>query len=267
MSQATAGSGLPDHAHRRGRFMVGAGLAILAALAWAYILDMSHSISLGGGNPSAPMAMPMSSGQGPGLGWLVPMWIIMMIAMMVPSAAPTILLFTGVARNRRARGVSTASAAVFTAGYILVWALYATVAAVAQWQLHRMALLSSSMAASSALFAGALLVFAGAYQWLPLKGACLSHCHSPLGFFSHHWREGRTGALVMGMEHGSYCVGCCWALMTLLFVAGVMNLLWVAAIAGFVLIEKLVDKGRVFGRVGGVLLVAVGLWLIVSARW
>jgi predicted metal-binding membrane protein len=267
MSQATAGSGLSDHAPRRLRLMVGAGLAILAALAWVYILRMSHTMSLGSGQSAAPMAMPMPSGEGPGLVWLMPMWIIMMIAMMIPSAAPTILLFSSVARNRRARGVSTAAAAVFTAGYVLVWALYATVAAIAQWQLHRMALLSSSMAASSALLAGGLLVFAGAYQWLPLKGACLSHCHSPLGFFSHHWREGRAGALIMGLEHGSYCVGCCWALMTLLFVAGVMNLLWVAAIAGFVLIEKLVDRGRVFGRMGGAIMVAAGLWLIVSARW
>jgi predicted metal-binding membrane protein len=197
----------------------------------------------------------------------VPMWIIMMVAMMIPSAAPTILLFASVARRRRERGVSTASAAVFTVGYLLVWALYASLAAVAQWQLHRMALLSSSMAASSPLLAGALLIVAGVYQWLPFKGACLSHCHSPLGFFSDHWREGNGGALIMGMEHGTYCVGCCWALMTLLFVVGVMNLVWVVALAGFVLVERLVVNGRLLGRVGGVVLVLAGLCLIAYSIW
>jgi predicted metal-binding membrane protein len=120
------------------------------------------------------------------------------------------------------------------------------------------------MAAASPILGGGLLLLAGVYQWAPLKAACLSHCRSPLGFFSHHWREGTYGALLMGVEHGTYCVGCCWALMALLFVAGVMNLLWVVLIAGFVLVERLLAGDRLFRRVSGGLLVASGLWTILA---
>jgi predicted metal-binding membrane protein len=188
------------------------------------------------------------------------MWAVMMVAMMLPSAAPTILLFAGVSRRRRLQGRPAVPAAVFTLGYLLVWMLYAAAAATAQWELHRLALLSPAMASASPLLGGGLLVAAGVYQWMPLKGACLSHCRSPLGFFSTEWREGAWGALLMGMRHGSFCVGCCWLLMALLFVAGVMNLLWVAAIAGFVLLEKLLPGGARLGKAVGVLLILWGVW-------
>jgi len=263
MSGATAGPSLVGQGLRRDRLVIAAGLGLLAALAWTYIIHMSRAMSGGAMSPGAEMAMPMSpAGGAPELLWLIPMWIVMMVAMMIPSAAPTILLFAGVARQRRARGVPTASAAVFTLGYLLVWALYASIAAVAQWQLHRWALLSPAMASVSPLVSGTLLIVAGIYQWLPSKGACLSHCRAPLGFFSHRWREGAGGALLLGMEHGSYCVGCCWALMVLLFVAGVMNLLWVAAIAALVLVEKLVPRGPLAGRVTGLLLIGWGVWIV-----
>jgi predicted metal-binding membrane protein len=253
-----AAPGLFDSALQRDRLVVGVGLAAITLLAWAYIVHMGRMTS-----PSASMAMPMSGDVGaPELGYLVPMWIVMMVAMMVPSAAPTILLFSSVARRRKTKGVPTASAAVFTAGYLLVWALYATIAAVVQWELHRLALLSPSMVSASPWLGGGLLIMAGVYQWLPTKGACLSHCQSPFGFFSTSWREGSSGALRMGIHHGSYCVGCCWALMALLFVAGVMNLLWVLVIAVFVLIEKLVPKGRLVGRIAGVVLAGWGLFTL-----
>ncbi|HJR17396.1 MAG TPA: DUF2182 domain-containing protein, partial [Gemmatimonadales bacterium] len=116
------------------------------------------------------------------------------------------------------------------------------------------------------LLSGGILLIAGVYQWLPIKGACLSHCRSPLGFISTEWREGVSGALLMGFRHGSYCVGCCWALMTLLFVVGVMNLLWVGVIAAFVLAEKLAPNGRLVGRITGVALAAWGLWVVVSGH-
>jgi predicted metal-binding membrane protein len=119
------------------------------------------------------------------------------------------------------------------------------------------------MATRSRLLGGGILLLAGLYQWLPLKGACLSHCRSPLGFFTAEWREGVPGALVMGVRHESYCVGCCWALMALLFVAGVMNLFWVVAIAGFVLAEKVLPNGRLLGRMAGALLAGWGLWMVV----
>ena len=254
-----AAPGLFDTALRRDRLVVGAGLTAITLLAWAYIVHMGRAMS-----PSASMAMPMPGHLGaPELGYLVPMWIVMMVAMMVPSAAPTILLFSSVARRRKTQGVATASAGVFASGYLVVWAVYATIAAVVQWELHRLALLSPAMVSASPWLGGGLLIVAGLYQWLPIKGACLSHCHSPFGFFATEWREGSFGALLMGVRHGSYCVGCCGALMALLFVAGVMNLLWVVTIAGFVLIEKVMPRGRLVGRVAGVFFAGWGLWILV----
>jgi predicted metal-binding membrane protein len=241
---------------RRDRAVVAAGLLCLAALAWAYVAHMAEMPA------RAAMAMPGMDGSRAGLGWLIGMWAVMMVAMMVPSAAPAILLFTGVSRRRRLQAVPAASPAVFTLGYLLVWTVYAAVAASAQWALHRAALLSPTMASASPLLGGGLLLAAGIYQWTPLKGACLSHCRSPLGFFAAEWREGGWGALMMGVRHGSYCVGCCWLLMALLFVAGVMNLLWVAAIAGFVLVEKLLPGGKRAGQVAGVVLVVWGMWVL-----
>jgi predicted metal-binding membrane protein len=241
---------------RRDRAIVAAGLLGLAALAWAHVVRMA------GAPAHMVVAMPGMDDGAPGLAWLVAMWAVMMVAMMVPSAAPTILLFASVSRRRRQQGRPAVPAAVFTLGYLLVWTVYAAAAGTLQWGLHRAALLSPAMRAASPLLGGGLLITAGIYQWLPLKGACLAHCRSPLGFFATGWREGGWGALLMGIRHGSYCVGCCWLLMALLFVAGVMNLLWVAAIAGFVLIEKLLPGGERLGRVAGLLLVGWGVWVV-----
>ena len=248
---------MPVAVLRRDRAVAMAGLAGVAVLAWMYVIRMADMPA------HAAMAMPgMDDGGRAGLAWLVGMWAVMMIAMMLPSAAPTILLFATVSRRRRLQGVPGTSVAIFTLGYLLVWTAYAAGAATLQWLLHRAALLSPAMASASPLLGGGLLVAAGVYQWVPLKAACLSHCRSPLGFFAAEWREGAWGALRMGMRHGSYCVGCCWLLMALLFVAGVMNLLWVAAIAGFVLLEKLMPGGERVGRVLGVVLVFWGVWVI-----
>jgi predicted metal-binding membrane protein len=210
---------------------------------------------------SMPGARPWDLAETAGLAL---MWIVMMIAMMIPSVAPVILLFAGVSRRRRVQGVPATPVSVFTLSYLLAWTGYAVLAALTQSALHSAALLSPTMASSSPLLGGGLLILAGVYQWLPLKGACLAHCRSPLGFFSTEWREGVSGALLMGFRHGSYCVGCCWALMALLFVAGVMNLLWVVVIAGFVLAEKLAPNGRLLGRITGSLLIGWGLWVLVS---
>jgi predicted metal-binding membrane protein len=247
---------------RRDRFVIAAGLAALSGLAWVSVARMATMPARGMSTMAMPSMPGMGWGEAPGLVWLIGMWAVMMVAMMLPSAAPTILLFAGVSRHRRQQGRPAVPVAVFTLGYLLVWTGYAAVAASAQWQLHRLALLSPAMASASPLLAGALLIAAGVYQWLPVKSACLSHCRSPIGFFSQEWREGVGGALAMGMRHGTYCVGCCWLLMALLFVAGVMNLLWVAAIAGFVLLEKLVRGGAVLGRVAGVALLCWGVWVL-----
>jgi len=245
-----------EAALRRDRAVVALGLLGLAGLAWGYVGNLA--------NPPGPAAMPMpmaSTGAWSPLelGWLVAMWAVMMIAMMIPSAAPAILLFARVSRGRRAQGVPAVRSGFFTLGYLVAWTAFAVVAATAQWVLDGAALLSPAMTSASPLLGGVLLIAAGLYQWLPLKGACLSHCRSPLGFFAAEWREGATGALAMGFRHGIHCVGCCWLLMGLLFVAGVMNLLWIAAIAGFVLVEKGVPGGRIVGRLAGAALVVWGL--------
>jgi predicted metal-binding membrane protein len=229
------------------------GLLGLAALAWVYIVRLAV--------PRMEMSMPMGAAGWSieELGWLVTMWTVMMVAMMIPSATPAIVQYADVSRRRRARSLPAVSAGWFTLGYLLAWTAFAIVAATAQWVLHRAALLSPAMTSASPLLGGGLLIAAGLYQWLPLKGMCLTHCRSPLGVFAADWREGPGGALTMGLRHGSHCVGCCWLLMALLFVAGVMNLLWIAAIAGFVLVEKVVPGGRVVGRVAGAALLGWGV--------
>ncbi|MEO7985998.1 MAG: DUF2182 domain-containing protein [Gemmatimonadales bacterium] len=260
MGATTARPGLLEGALRRDRLVVGAGLALVTVLGWMYIVRMARMMSP---HAMVSMAMPMSGGPGvPAIAWLIPMWIVMMVAMMLPSAAPAILLFASVARRRRERDTPAASAAVFTLGYLLIWTLYATIAAMAQWGLHEAALLSPAMVSASPWLGGGLLIAAGVYQWLPVKDACLSQCRSPLGFFSSEWREGAWGALVMGVRHGSFCVGCCALIMALLFVAGVMNLLWVAAIAIFVLAEKIGPGGRTLGRATGLIMIACGIGVI-----
>ena len=188
------------------------------------------------------------------------MWAVMMVAMMLPSAAPMILLVAGAYRRRGGR--SRALTVAFGSGYLVAWTAFSAAAALTQLVLHRAALLSDNMAANSAILGGVILLFAGIYQWLPLKTACLTHCRSPLAFLAGHWREGTSGALAMGLRHGLYCVGCCWALMLPLFAAGVMNLLWVAAIAIFVLVEKLVPQGHAVSRIAGIVLTAWGGWVL-----
>jgi predicted metal-binding membrane protein len=239
-----------------------AAIALLAAtvLAWASLFRMqSGMVSMKAG----AMAMPGMQAWSPVEPLLLfVMWATMMVAMMLPSTAPTILLVASVLRRRREHASPAAPTAVFVAGYLLVWIGFSAVAALAQWGLHQAALLSPAMASTSPMLGGILLVVAGVYQWLPLKSACLGRCRSPLGFLDSEWREGIGGALVMGLRHGLYCLGCCWALMTLLFVAGVMNLLWVAAIAALVLVEKVVPGGFWLGRVAGLTLAGWGLWML-----
>jgi predicted metal-binding membrane protein len=155
---------------------------------------------------------------------------------------------------------------VFVPSYLLVWGGYSVVAPLAQWGLHSAALLSPMIVVTSPIVGGLLLMAAGSFQWTPLKSTCLRQCRSPLGFVMTEWREGTWGALVMGLRHGSYCVGCCWVLMALLFVAGVMNLLWVAVIAALVLVEKVLPRGELVGRVAGGVLVLAGLALL-GQRW
>lgn len=191
------------------------------------------------------------------------MWAVMMVAMMLPSAAPVILLFSRIVASRAARGSQYASVAFFATGYLVAWWGFSAVASLLQWRLHAAAILSAEMRTVSPIAGAGILIAAGIYQWLPVKQACLSHCRSPLGFLTTSWREGRLGAVVMGIMHGAFCVGCCWMLMALLFAAGVMNLAWVAALSLIVLLEKVAPAGPAIARVGGVVLIGIGLALVV----
>ena len=198
-------------------------------------------------------------------GLMFVMWAVMMTAMMVPTASPMILIFARVNRNRKEQDKPYASTGIFLAGYVVVWSGFALGATAAQWGLSSLALLSPMMVSTSAYLGGGLLIAAGLFQWSPIKYACLSKCRTPLGFIMAEWRDGRGGAIVMGLRHGSYCLGCCWVLMGLLFVLGVMNLLWIAALSAFVLIEKVSPRGYTVSRITGVGLVGWGLYLVIGA--
>jgi predicted metal-binding membrane protein len=186
------------------------------------------------------------------------MWAVMMVAMMTPSATPVILIFAGMQRKQSGRRLPLILF-IFVAGYLLVWSGFSAAAAAAQWTLHQAAMLSPAMRTASPWLGGGILIAAGIYQLTPSKRACLAHCQSPLGFLMSHWRAGTAGALRMGIAHGAYCVGCCWALMCVLFVVGVMNLVWVAALSIVVLVEKIGPAGQVVARVTGVGMVAAGI--------
>lgn len=191
------------------------------------------------------------------------MWSVMMIGMMSAPAAPVLLLFADMQARRGERGLSM-PVLLFGLGYLTVWAGFSACAALAQWGLHEAAFLSPEMAASSRMLGGAILIGAGVYQLTRAKRACLRHCQSPLGFLMSQWRDGAGGALRMGLRHGRYCLGCCWALMGVLFAVGIMNLAWVGVLTVFILLEKVVPAGALVSRVGGVVLIASGILLAAS---
>lgn len=190
------------------------------------------------------------------------MWAVMMAGMMAPSATPMILLF-GASEATAKKRMPFLGTGAFAAGYLAVWTVFSALAALAQWGLHQAAMLSPAMSVLSPRLGAAVLVIAGAYQLSPWKNQCLTHCRSPLSFLMTHWRPGKRGAFSIGAHHGSYCLGCCWALMAILFVVGVMNLLWVAGLTIFVLLEKIGPKGAFVARLGGVaLIVAAIAWIV-----
>jgi predicted metal-binding membrane protein len=224
-----------------------ASLAALAALAWFYLWH-------GAG---------MSDHGAMGLAALFAMWAVMMVGMMLPSAAPAALLYGSLVRKHAERGRTLPAVWVFVGGYLAVWMGFSAAAALLQAMLAQAALLTPMMASASAPLSGALLLVAGIYQLTPLKQACLGKCRDPVGFFLTRWRSGPGGAFRMGVAHGVYCVGCCWALMLLLFAVGVMNLAWVALVAALVFVEKLLPAGRLTARFAGAALILAGLVVLV----
>jgi predicted metal-binding membrane protein len=244
---------------KRDRVIVGAGLLLVTAVAWWYTVESARQ--MGG----VTMSMDRPDPNAWSIASLLPlfvMWMVMMVAMMLPSAAPMILMFAAVSRNRRLHQRPYVPVAVFGLGYLAVWSGFSVVATLAQWLLHREALLSAMMVSSSALLGGVLLLLAGFFQFTPLKRHCLTHCRAPLEFITAHWREGWGGAFLMGLEHGLFCAGCCWALTALLFVLGVMNLLWIAVLTVLVGLEKILPRRAFISRGTGVLLAVWGLWVL-----
>src|SRR5262249_10367284 len=224
----------------RQRAAILAALVATTALAWIYLAQQAADMKA-----CAQMAaMEIHPWTLRDLGLTFLMWAVMMVGMMLPSAIPMTLVYGAVARKAERQGTPVAPTAAFVAGYVAIWTLFSVAATLAQWGLDRAALLSPMMVSSSPWLGAGLLALAGAYQLTPYKAQCLSHCRSPMHFVAERWRPGIAGAVRMGAEHGAYCLGCCWALMLLLFVGGVMNLLWIALITLFVLAEKLLPLRR-----------------------
>jgi predicted metal-binding membrane protein len=246
----------------RDRTLVLVGLAGLSLLAWLYLFYLVGMME------RMPAGMAMVEPQL--RSWTAAeallcfvMWAVMMAGMMLPSAAPMILIFSETHRKRASQGQPIVSTGLFVLGYLVVWTAFSLFATAAQWGLQSTALLSPTLLKStSPLLGGAILIAAGLFQWTDLKRRCLTHCRSPLNFLLNDWRDGRVGAFVMGLRHGLFCLGCCWALMGLLFVTGVMNLLWVALIGGFVLLEKVAPFERWVSGGAGAVLAGWGLWLL-----
>ncbi len=199
---------------------------------------------------------------GPGFLMLFTMWSVMQVAMMSPTAVPMVLMYSKIERHRQPQRNPYFSTGIFFGGYVVVWTIFSAIFALIQMYLHTASLLSPTMATTSVWLGGGILIAAGLFQFSKIKQSCLNHCRSPIGYLMTEWRGGRNGALLMGMKHGVYCVGCCWILMALLFVAGVMNLLWMALITAFVLIEKIAPAGDRFGKVVGIFFVVWGVGMI-----
>ena len=285
---------------KRDRIVVTACLALLTLLAWAYVLWLSTNMGMATNltpaettvsEPSSGMAgmdtgdggtstdsmdgMDMSGTSGQlepafrawapaDFAFMFAMWSVMMVGMMTPSVAPMVLLYAAVGRKAAERGAPLAATGWFFAGYVAVWVTFSALATLAQWALTNLALLTPMMATTSTFFGGVLLVAVGVYQWTPLKNTCLRECQMPLGFLMAHggFRSEPLGAARFGMVHGIYCLGCCFALMGLLFVGGIMNILWIAGLTILILLEKVAPVGRLIPRVSGALIGAAGIWLL-----
>jgi len=274
---------------RRDRAIVVIAIVVITVLAWAYILWLAAHMGIAevaaaatAEGAMAGMHMPGGSGTMAGMdmgaavepafrAWSVAdfafmftMWAVMMVGMMTPSVAPMVLLYAAVGRNAGASGRPLAATGWFVAGYLSAWIAFSLAATGAQWTLTRLALLTPMRESASGIFGGIVLIVAGLYQWSPLKDICLRQCQTPLGFLMSRggFRSDPFAALQLGAEHGAYCVGCCWVLMTLLFVGGIMNVLWIAGLTILILLEKVVPMGRLIPRVAGAVIATGGVFLL-----
>ena len=257
---------------RQDRLILVGALAIIVAIAWVWlVLGAGTGMSAVGmtrrsGMPDVGAMMMQRAVWTPGYaGLMFAMWWVMMVAMMLPSAAPMLLLFARLNRNEKAGDRPYVPTAIFAAGYLAAWGGFSALATCLQWALERVGLLSPMMVTTSYWLGGILLLLAGIWQLTPMKNVCLRHCRSPLSFLVQSWRPGHWGAWRMGVEHGSYCLGCCWFLMGLLFFGGIMNLFWIAGLSAFVLLEKTIPRGDWLARAAGVAATAGGVAMLASA--
>ena len=259
---------------RHDRAIIIAALSALTVLAWADLVWLADDMAMGGMDMSGFRMIPagqglMMSASEPWkpieFGYVFAMWVVMMIGMMTPSVAPMILIYARVGRQAAAGGKPFAATGWFGGGYLLAWTAFSLAATSAQWALERTALLNPMMESTSNVLGGIVLIAAGLYQWTPVKDACLSYCQAPLTFIMRHggFRGNPAGALTLGLRHGIYCIGCCWGLMALLFVGGIMNLFWIAVLAILVLLEKVIPFGRIIARLAGLAFMAGGGWMLV----
>ena len=229
-------------------------LAGVTLLAWSYLVVMSSNM------PSDDLMFNMQI-QEWSAGYFLTMflmWSIMMIGMMIPSVTPTVLIYAAVARKSENQGANVTSTSAFVSGYVAIWIVFSLIATIFQLALDRAALLSPMMVTNSVSLGATLLIAAGIYQLLPIKDSCLRQCRSPVDFIATHWQAGTIGALKMGLSHGIFCLGCCWVLMSLLFLGGVMNILWIAIITLFILLEKILPHGDADGRAVGIIMIVTG---------
>jgi predicted metal-binding membrane protein len=228
----------------RDRIALWSGIIVITALAWIYLIIMP----MGARSPLLDVTL------------MFLMWAVMMVAMMLPSAAPMLSTYTRIAAPRD--GYRASHVWMFAAGYFVIWTAFSVAATALQYALQSAAIISNALRTTS-IAGGVILIAAGIYQLTPLKNICLKRCRTPIGFFMTNWRDGALGAFKMGLEHGAFCTGCCWMLMALLFVAGVMNLEWIAAISVLVLVEKATPFGRAIALSSGVAMIAAGLVLTI----
>ena len=247
---------------KKDRIIIYSAIFLIILIAWAYLFQLENEMK----TMDMSIINPMPSLEV----WsfatfllMFVMWFVMMVAMMFPSTAPTALVFAKVYRKRKKEGKPFVSLIIFLSGYLTIWAVFSLGATMLQLILQKIAFLSSMMEITSPLLGAAILLAAGVFQFTSLKNKCLTECRNPMGFLVSEWRDGMYGAFLMGIRHGYFCVGCCWMLMVLLFVTGVMNLMWVAAIALFVLIEKVLPYPQWTGRIAGLLLILWGLMMLV----
>lgn len=255
-----------EAALRRDRYIVLAALVAVTAMAWSYVLWLARGMDMSTAEMAAMMTTAFKPWSLADFGFMLGMWMVMMIGMMTPSAAPMILLYARVGRQAFIQGKPFAASGWFAAGYLLAWAGFSLLATLVQWMLERTALLTPMMESTNNSFGGIVLIAIGVYQWSPLKYACLDQCQAPLSFIQRHggFRQEASASLQLGARHGAYCVGCCWALMALLFVGGIMNILWIAAITMMVLLEKIIPAGRIVPRIVGLALAVEGIRLLIA---